>query len=499
MNWIVVLPLVTPLLAAILCFLAWPFLKAQRFISVAGTAASIILAIVLFSKVNQLGFVKMQIGSWSAPYGITIIADRLSAIMVMLTAIIGFTVVIYSLADVDKIKSKGGFYPAFCILLAGLNGAFLTGDLFNLYVWFEVILIASFVLLALGSRKLQLESAVKYAVLNLVATSLLLVAIALIYGISGTLNMADLSSYLLTSRHVGLITTIAVVFIVALGMKAALFPLFFWLPAAYHTPSFSTSAIFAALLSKVGVYALIRLFTLIFLRTNEYTYTIILLLALYTLIIGIIGAIVQKELRRVFSFTLISHIGFMIVGIALMTPLALIGSIFYLAQHVLIMCSLFMACGIIFRLSATTEPKKCGGLYQSAPLFALLFFVCIFSLAGIPPLSGFWPKLILIKASIASHNYTLAVVILVTSLLTLYVMTMLWQSIFLKPAPGHKKANPFSELALSQQISLIAPMIILTALALIIGLFPNLLYHVASTTAYQLLHPAEYVSAVLTG
>jgi multicomponent Na+:H+ antiporter subunit D len=495
MNNIVVLPVIIPVLTAIATFAAAHRVKAQRAITLIGIVLLFSSDMAIFTHVWHKGFLVDQMGNWPAPFGITVVADFLSVTLITITAIIGFCVAIYSFADIGVKRAQAGFYPAYCILLAGLNGAFLTGDLFNLYVWFEVILISSFVLLALGGNKMQLESSVKYAVLNLVATLILLTAIAFIYGISGTLNMADLAYFLMTLKYHGLITAISVIFMVAFGMKAALFPLFFWLPAAYPTTSYSTSALFSGLLTKVGIYALLRMFTLILLQNHAYIHTILLVVALLTLVIGMIGAIAQQELRRIFSFNLVSHIGYMIIGLALMTPLALIGSLFYMIQHMLVKSNLFLASGLVERFSGGTYRKQGGGLYKTHPFFSILFFISAFSLAGIPPFSGFWAKVFLIKATFTTHHYITLFVIVLIGISTIYVMARIWQTMFLREQPA--KHLPIEKLTLTKTCFLILPVTILTALILLIGLFPYPIYHLTQMIANQLLHPNLYIHAVL--
>jgi multicomponent Na+:H+ antiporter subunit D len=510
MNNMLVLPVIIPVLTAILVLAVSHKKKAQRALTLLGIGLLFAVDIYIFAHVWRDGYLVDQMGNWPAPFGITIVADLLSAVMITLTAIIGFCVAVYSFSDIGVHRAKNGFYPAYCILLAGLNGAFLTGDLFNLYVWFEVILISSFILLALGSGKAQLEGAVKYAVLNLVATLILLTAIAFLYGLSGTLNMADLAYHLASLKYHGLITVIAVIFIVAFGMKAALFPLFFWLPASYHTTSFSTSAIFSGLLTKVGVYALIRIFTLMFLQNHQYLHMLLLTLALFTLVMGMIGAVAQRELRRIFAFSLVSHVGYMIIGLAVMTPLALMGSLFYMIQHMLVKSNLFLASGIVKKFSGNNSTKRGSGLYKVHPYFSILFFISAFSLAGLPPFSGFWAKLLLVKATFVSHYYFTLFVIVLISLSTLYVVARVWQTVFLRPkSPDLPSSAPLflrrrsSDFASSPPVIkaerwfLLLPVTLLTTLILLIGIFPYPVYHLTQMMSQQLLHPSMYIHAVM--
>jgi multicomponent Na+:H+ antiporter subunit D len=369
-----------------------------------------------------------------APFGITLVADLLSAIMVVLAGLMGLAVAVYSLASIDQQREAFGYYPLLHILLMGVCGAFLTGDIFNLYVWFEVMLIASFVLLALGSERPQIEGAIKYVTLNLMSSAIFLAAVGILYGVVGTLNMADLAVKLPTVTPPGLVTTLAMLFLVAFGVKAAVFPLFFWLPASYHTPPVAVSAIFAGLLTKVGVYAMIRVFTLLFVQNVGYTHTLILVMAGLTMLTGVLGAVAQNEFRRILSFHIVSQIGYMIMGLGLCTRLALAGSVFYIVHHIIMKTNLFLVSGVAYRLRGTFELKDLGGLYQAHPLLALLFLIPALSLAGMPPLSGFFAKLVLLQAGLEMGQYVIVAVALAVGLLTLVSMTKIWAEAFWKPA-----------------------------------------------------------------
>ena len=312
---------------------------------------------------------------------------------------------VYSLGSIDEAREAHGYHPLFHVLLMGVSMAFLTGDLFNLYVAFEVMLMASFVLLSLGGERAQLEGAVKYVTLNLLSSAVFLAAVGVLYGVAGTLNLADLALAVQRGTAPGLVTTLACLFLVAFGIKAAVFPLFFWLPASYHTPPVAVSALFAGLLTKVGVYALVRAFTLVFTGDTALTHGLILAVAVLTMVTGVLGAAAQFEFRRVLSFHIVSQIGYMVLGLGLFTPLALAGTVFYLIHHIVVKTNLFLVAGIVKRLGGTLDLGSLGGLYRRRPALALLFLVPAFSLAGIPPLSGFWGKLVLVKAGLDSGHY----------------------------------------------------------------------------------------------
>src|SRR3990172_2957315 len=367
MTLLLPLPILIPMHTAIITLLAYRSRRVQRWVSVSGAAALLAAALWLLTVVwhAERGIRAAQIGNWPAPYGITLVADLFSAIMVTLAGIIGLAVALYSLASIDPAREAFGYHPLYHFLLMGVCGAFLTGDLFNLYVWFEVMLMASFVLMALGGERGQMEGAIKYVTLNLLSSALFLSALGLLYAMAGTLNMADLArkfSDIPASQPHGVVTTLATLFMAAFGIKAAVFPLFFWLPASYHTPPVAVSAVFAGLLTKVGVYALIRVFTLIFVHEPGFTHTLILIIAGLTMVTGVLGAVAQSEFRRVLSFHIISQIGYMIMGLGLFTPLALAGSMFYIAHHIIVKTNLFLVSGVVNRLGGTFELKKLGGL-----------------------------------------------------------------------------------------------------------------------------------------
>ncbi|MEJ6392629.1 Na+/H+ antiporter subunit D [Gymnodinialimonas sp. 2305UL16-5] len=495
MSWILAAPIIIPFATAVLAFL-FRHGPEGRWLSVLGSAAMLIASIVLMTHVLDNGVVAAQMGEWPAPFGITLVADLLSAVMVVITGITGLAVAVYALADVDERKEQLGYHALYQVLLAGVCGAFLTGDLFNLYVWFEVMLIASFGLLILGGTKAQLDGGIKYVTLNLVSTIMFLSGIGLLYGMTGTLNMADLHSAVQNVENPGLLIVVAVMFMIAFGVKAAVFPLFFWLPASYHTPAISVSAIFAGLLTKVGVYSLIRMFTLIFTTDIAYTHTLLLWVAGFTMVTGVLGAAAMNDFRRILSFHIVSQIGYMILGLALFTPLALVGAVFYLVHHIIVKANLFLVAGVARRIAGSTNLDHIGGLYKTAPFLALLFLIPAFSLAGFPPLSGFWAKYVLVKAALDDGGYVIAAVALVVGLLTIYSMTKIWGLAFWKPHPAG--VNPtLSSLTSKDRAALLSPIAVLAVLTCIIGLFPEPFVQFAERSAEQLLNPEAYVAAVL--
>ncbi|MCU0910397.1 MAG: Na+/H+ antiporter subunit D [Rhodobacteraceae bacterium] len=497
MSWLLAAPLIIPFAAAVAAFLLRNGPWGRR-VSVAGSALALAASVALMVTVLQEGVVAAQMGAWPAPFGITLAADLLSAVMVVITAITGLAVAVYATGDITERQERLGFHALFQVLLAGVTGAFVTGDLFNLYVWFEVMLIASFGLLVLGGSKEQIDGGVKYVLLNLVSTILFLSGVGLLYGMTGTLNMADLAVTVPEVENQGLVTVVAMMFMVAFGVKAAVFPLFFWLPASYHTPAFSVSAVFAGLLTKVGVYALIRVFTLIFTGDTGYTHTVLLWVAGFTMAVGVLGAAAQTDFRKILSFHIVSQIGYMILGLALYTPLALAGAVFYLVHHIIVKANLFLVSGVAHRIAGGTELGRIGGLYKTAPLLAVLFLIPAFSLAGFPPLSGFWAKYVLVKASLEAGNWVIAGVALAVGLLTIFSMTKIWGEAFWKPHPEGTDPR-LSSLPAADRRALIVPIAALAALTCVIGLFPEPFVAFAERAAGQLLDPEDYILTVLGG
>lgn len=492
---LVALPIIIPLLLGAISLTVLSNHSAQRWLGAIGTAVLLICSVWLLLHTREVGIQVLEVGSWPAPFGIVLVSDMLGAIMVVLASITGFATALYSLKTVRKRFERFGYYPLLHLLLAGVNGAFLTGDIFNLYVWFEVLLVASFALLILGGERAQMEGAIKYVTLNLLSSALFLTAIGLTYGLVGTLNMADIAVKMASLDDQKMVTVIASLFLIAFAIKAAAFPLFFWLPASYHTPQVAVSAIFAGLLTKVGVYALYRVFTLIFTADTGFTHEILLWIAIFTMLTGVLGAAAQFEVRRILSFHIISQIGYMILGLALFTPLALIGGVFYIMHHIIVKANLFLVAGLMYRLGGSFELKKLGGLYRNHPGLAVLFLIPALSLAGVPPLSGFFAKFILIKAGVEASAWWAVGIALLVGLLTLFSMIKIWNEAFWKASPEPNPAVP----APTRNGLLYWTIGLLAAMTVAIGLFGQPIYLMAEMAAEQLLNPAGYIDAVLGG
>jgi multicomponent Na+:H+ antiporter subunit D len=498
-HQLIIFPLLIQFILAVFLIFLWNRTVLQRMISMAGSGLSIVIAVALFRRVWQTGVITLQAGNWPAPFGITFVADTFAATMVLLTAIAGLAVSVFSSGSVNIARLKFGYFPVFHFLLLGLNGAFLTGDIFNLYVWFEIIIISSFVLITIGGERMQLEGAVKYFTLNMLASIVFLTAIAVLYGLTGTLNMADLAVKVASIQNRGLVNVSALMFLVGFGIKSAVFPLYFWLPASYHTPPPAVSAIFAGLLTKVGVYALVRVFSLIFVG-DPFIADVIVWVAIFTLLSGGIGALVQNNIRKVFSYLIVCHIGFMIAGLGMFTEAAFAGAVFYIVHDIVVKTNLFMVAGLIFRIKGSNSMRKLGGLYADYPKLSLLMAVPLFSLVGVPPLSGFWPKISLVLAGVDTQQYLLVGFILFASFITLFAIARLWAEVFWKkgePLEVKPFFRYFDKIVPEKKVMMVAPVVFLAAVSIYIGFGAEHVQILSARIAGELIDATIYVQAVL--
>lgn len=499
---LIILPVVVQLFLAIFLLMFWRKVAHQRILSVVGSLMALIISIALFAKTWDQGILVMQAANWKAPFGIVFVADAFSSTMVLLTSIAGLAVSLFSTTAISRQRTQFGYFPVFHLLIMGLTGAFLTGDIFNLYVWFEVIIISSFVLLTLGGRKGQIEGAVKYMAMNILASMIFLTGIGLLYGITGTLNMADLALQVPAVENRTLINLTAVFFIVGFGIKSALFPLYFWLPSSYHTPPSAVAAIFGGLLTKVGVYALFRIFTLIFIP-DEFLRNLFIILAVLTILTGAFGAAIKHNIRRLFSYLIVCHIGFMIGGLGLFNEIAIMGAIFYLIHDIMVKTNLFMVSGLIRSIGGTVNMDKLGGFYAEWPKLSLLMAVVLFSLVGIPPLSGFWPKLYLFEGAFIGSNYYFIGALVIGSFVTLYAIARLWATVFWKPREEDDNViESVSSLDYVgwdhfKRVRAILPIVLLATVSLYIGFGAEHIVLLVKRIAAEMMDTSTYIQAVL--
>jgi multicomponent Na+:H+ antiporter subunit D len=494
---ILLFPLITPLLTAIISLFFWQAVRYQRIIFMAGSVVYFFNATRLMAGVWDKGYITMQAGNWPVPFGITLVADLLAAGMIMLTATLALMASLYAQGGIRNHQVSNVFHPVMHFLVFGITGSFLTGDVFNLYVWFEIMLVSTFVLFTLGGSRSQLEGAIKYVAINVVSSSLFLAGIGILYGLTGTLNMADLAIKLPLVDNRSLVTLASVFFMVSFGIKAAIFPLFFWLPASYHTPPIAISSLFVGLLTKVGVYALLRFFTLIFPLDISYTHTILIILSGFTMVVGVLGAAAQIDFRKILSFHIISQIGYMIMGLAIYTPLALAGAIFFVMHNILVKNNLFLISGLVKETHGSFALKKLGGVYHKFPVLSVLFAISAFSLTGVPPLSGFWGKFLLALGGFEARQFIIVGISLFVSILTLFSMTKIWGEVFWKKLPESTLLLIESQKSFFRSRWLmILPVAILTVIILFMGLYAGPFVDFSMRAAGQLLDPEGYINAV---
>ncbi|GAA2077567.1 Na+/H+ antiporter subunit D [Microbacterium hatanonis] len=435
MSSLVPLLVTLPLLGAAIALIAGRHRRTQITVSIATLTLTMVIAAVLLVYVDASNVpIAVSVGGWPVPFGIVLYVDRLAALLVLVSSVVLLSVLLFSVGqgaeDGDEDTPVSIFHPSYLILAAGIFTAFIAGDLFNLYVGFEILLVASYVLITLGGTENRIRTGVVYIVVSLVSSILFLAAIGAIYGALGTVNLVQLSERMVElPQETQLVLHLMLV--VAFGIKAAVFPLSFWLPDSYPTAPAPVTAVFAGLLTKVGVYALIRTETEIF-RDNDIN-LLLLIVALATMIVGVLGAVAQAELKRILSFTLVSHIGYMIFGLAIATPAAIGATIYYIVHHIVVQTTLFLAIGLVERRAGSTSVLRVRGLMRAAPVIAVLYFIPAVNLGGLPPFSGFIGKYALFDAAAEIGTPIMIVLIvggIVTSLLTLYALMRAWNLAF---------------------------------------------------------------------
>jgi len=497
-DWLVITPVVLPLMVGALLLMFRHEMRWHGIVALIGLALLVGVDAALLKQVLTHGPLAMTMGSWLPPFGISFTVDALGATFALTAALVALVCAFFSFRDIGVSGRRYGFYPFLMVMMAGVSGAFLTGDIFNLYVWFEVFVISSFGLLILGSEKAQIDGATKYAILNLVATTLFLIATAYLYGTFGTLNMADIVRKAAGLREAGPLMTLATLYLLAFGMKAAAFPVNFWLPASYHTPRIVTAALFGGLLTKIGVYALLRTLVMLFPVERGVLAGFIGWVAIATMILGVLGALAQSDTRRAFGFLVISSVGVMLAGLALGTETGLSGTIFYALHSMLTMTALYLLAGVMKEFGGSFSLHELSGLYRISPLLAGVALLLALAVAGLPPASGLWPKILLVKAALEASAWGLAGAILVTGFLTTIVMGRIFLLAFWRELPdaGERIAGAAATArpALGQGVllMLLVPIILL-------GVLPEPVLRVTTLAAHGLLDSAPYVGAVFPG
>lgn len=490
---ITALPILIPFLLIIIMILVRSE-QLSRWLSVAGSFVLLIVSVFILLSLKDKGILVIHMGGWKAPFGITLVIDYLSSIMLIISSLIVFAISIYAISFLEIQQRNSKFYVFFFSLVMGINGSFITGDVFNLYVWFEVMLMSSFVLITLGNSKEQLEGGIKYLALNLLGSLFFLAGLGLLYGKTGTLNMAHLAEILKNDEQAILMNPSAILFFVAFGIKAAVFPLFFWLPASYHTSNITVSALFAGLLTKVGVYAFIRFFTLFLVHDQIFWHKFLLIIAGFTMVVGGTSASTHYDTRKILSYHIISQIGYMIMGLGIYTPLGIAGAIFFAIHNMVAKTNTFLVAGLIHKLKGSFYLKDIGGLLKQSPFLAVLFVIPAFALVGVPPLSGFFAKFMLIKAGVDDSHYIIVFVAVLTGLLTLYSMIKIWNEAFLKKQPQNEyDTGVIKKLRFLE----VLPSVLLGMASILMGIFAARVFEFTMKAANQLINSSTYIEQIL--
>jgi multicomponent Na+:H+ antiporter subunit D len=495
-TWLVPLPIVLPLVGAALSVLVGRSRTAQRIVALSILVSLVIVAVVLLVEVNRDGTLVAEAGGWPAPLGISLVADRFAAVLLVVAEVVLLAVLVYAIGEPGAERHHVGFQSTYLVLAAGVAASFLTGDLFNLYVAFEMMLTASYVLMTLGGRRGQVRAGMTYIVISLVASTLFVTALALLYSATGTVNMAHLAERL-GDLPPGVRTAFAVLLLVVFGIKAAVFPLFFWLPDAYPTAPTPITAVFAGLLTKVGVYAIVRTQLLLFTDETRPA-TLLLVVAAATMVIGVLGAIAQDDIRRILSFSIVSQIGYMVMGLAFFTVAGVAALVFSMIHHIIIKSGLFLIGGLVDHSSGSSRLSRIGGMVRTTPFLAAMFLVSALSLAGIPPLSGFISKFALIQAGVAEDHYVVIGVSLLVSLLTLFAMIRIWTGAFWSPPEDKTLAVAAPVQRSGGPLLMVVPTAALVAGSLLIAIAAGPIYSFSERTADDLLDRQGYIDEVLS-
>lgn len=494
MNNFLLLPIIIPFFFGMILMFGQKNLQYQRSFALFGVGISLTSAIFLLFKVKIDGIQKVTFGDWPVPFGITMVSDMVSALLVTTTLLITFFIVWYGFGLITKERERFFYYPGIMFILTGVNGAFTTGDIFNLFVFFEVLLMSSYLLIVLGGEKEQFKGSIKYILINVISSALFVITVALLYSVVGTLNMADIAVKIGEINQPGIITVIAVMFLLVFGLKAAIFPLYFWLPTSYAAAPIPVLALFGALLTKVGIYAITRTYTLFFVHDLSYTHDLLMGLAILTIIAGCIGALAYFDLKLIIIYNIVIAVGVILFGVSQMNEVALKGAMFYLIHDMLIKAALFMLIGIVIYITGTSDLRKMGGLIKKYPALGWFYLIAAFSLAGIPPLSGFVGKLLIVQGGFEAENMWSSIFILASSLLVLLSVIR----IFLYAFWGEVKETT-EVVDKKVYTNLFVPTVLLVLVAVVYGVGTEWVTPFMDDAANLLNDPSIYIDAVMKG
>ncbi|WP_420452099.1 proton-conducting transporter membrane subunit [Ilumatobacter sp.] len=488
-------PVLFPLVGAAIAVTLGRRPRAQARIALVALSAAVVTSVLLLLAVRDGDVVVARIGGWTAPVGITLVVDAFAALLLTISSVVLLAVFVFAMSQRIPPERWTTFSTSYLVLAAGVGLAYTTSDLFNLFVAVEVTLVASYVLISLRSDGATIRNTMIYIVINLVASSLLIIMIAIVYAATGSVSMAELATRV-GDLPTGLDSALGLLFVLVFGIKAGLFPLFFWLPDAYPTALTPVTAIFAGLLTKVGVYAIIRTQTLMF--PTDGASSVLLVIAGLTMVVGVLGALAQDDIKRILSFHIVSQVGYMVMGLALSTVAGIAGAIFYMVHHIPVKTGLFLAAGLVERRGGSSAIGQLGAMRRRAPAIAALFAVPALSIAGIPPFSGFVAKLGLVRAGLDAGQGGIVAVSLAVSLLTLMSMVKIWSGVFWGEAPeptDHDEPSAGTPTRLPG--GMLGAAACVAGIVLAVGFGAGPVWDLSTTAARTLDAPLAYVEAVL--
>lgn len=484
------LPVVLPIMAALMMLLVPRPTLFRRVFATLVLSSLLGLALWMVVHVQAEGPLVLRVGGWLAPYGIVLVGDTLAAIMLCLSSATALACALYGFAENAAVDEHPMRLPLLLMLLAGIDLSFLTGDLFNLFVAFEVMLLSSYALLTLEAGASESRRALPYLTLNLVGSALFLATCGFAYSLFGTLNFAEMIGRADLLAGDIRVTMLAVLMLLVFGLKAGVFPLYYWLPISYPMLPAPMAAFYAGMLTKVGVYVLLRIFGTVLPPQLDTVHTLIAWTAGLTMVIGVLGAVAQGRVQTILSYHIVSQIGFMVLAIGLFSPFAFTAAIFYIIHHIIVKAALFLVGGVVIRANGTDDLARTGGLWRAAPWLGIVFVIQAMSLAGLPPLSGFWGKFMIIQEGLSQGEWVLVGMSLVASVLTMMSMLKIWLGAFWR---GDAAASVNYDKNAKRMTAVGVGMV---AVSLVIGLGAETFVKVARHAANETLDRAGYVSVV---